>query len=335
MVAGGLGGCALSIKQSGFDAFAAGAVVVAVATWRGAWNRHDRRLALPALFAGLALPLGALALHGAFTGWHRWWYAVAAYRLEQRSVFLNMDWGRLGTTFRVVAPVLVPALVIVVVLVAGMSGRRVLPGRATAVLLVWATFAALAFGLGGQFHLHYWTILMFPVGTLAGTLVASVTSRAVRFVTAAVLLIGPTVQTVESWTIDRREIGTRLHHDGRLNADEHLADWFRVRAGPDDRLYALCASAGLYGNISADPPYPYLWLDGVDRIPGAHTLLARLLEGPDAPRFVAVFQSASRCDPSGRVGAALGTRYRVATVIDGIRVFERVGAASSILDGDR
>ena len=58
VVAGVLGGYALSIKQSGFDAFATGAVVVAVVTWRGAWNSHDRRLALPALFAGLALPLG-------------------------------------------------------------------------------------------------------------------------------------------------------------------------------------------------------------------------------------------------------------------------------------
>ena len=83
-------------------------------------------------------------------------------------------------------------------------------------------------------------------------------------------------------TIDRREIGTRLHHDGRLNADEHLADWFRVQGRTGRPSVRLCASAGLYGNISADPPYPYLWLDGVDRIPGAHTLLARLLEGPDA-----------------------------------------------------
>ena len=57
-----------------------------LAAWRG-WRPAGEALrALGALALGVALIIGAAALHGALTGFHDWWFAVADYRLSVESV---------------------------------------------------------------------------------------------------------------------------------------------------------------------------------------------------------------------------------------------------------
>ena len=70
-VAGSIGGIAISLKQSGFDAILTGVVVVAAT----AVLRHDRLRGLAALLVGIATVLGAMAVYGALTSWDRFWYA--------------------------------------------------------------------------------------------------------------------------------------------------------------------------------------------------------------------------------------------------------------------
>jgi hypothetical protein len=60
------------------------------------------------------------------------------------------------------------------------SGAELLGHRAGGLFVVWPFAALLTFVLGGQFFLHYWVILTFPVGALCGLLVGRLSQRAAR-----------------------------------------------------------------------------------------------------------------------------------------------------------
>ena len=74
------------VKQSGYDGGLAAGLWLVLAAWRG-WRPAGEALrALGALALGVALIVGLAALHGALTGFHDWWFAIADYRLSVESV---------------------------------------------------------------------------------------------------------------------------------------------------------------------------------------------------------------------------------------------------------
>jgi hypothetical protein len=92
---------------------------------------------------------------------------------------------------------------------------------------------------------------------------------------------------------------------------------FHAHATSGKNIVALCAGAGLYGNIPTDPPYPYLWFDGIQEIPDARSKLYELLASDRRPTFVAQYQPPLNCDKSGHIGMAIARFYRIATIING------------------
>jgi hypothetical protein len=325
LLAGLLGGLAISVKQSAFDAFAAATVAVMAMVLWGRWSRRDRVIVPLALAGGFSLPLAALALHGLTLGWDRWWYAVVGYRASERSAIRNADWARLGYTWDIVAPVVASTLGagIVGAVIVSATSLRSRHAVAVTVLGTWWTAAIAAFLIGGQFHRHYWVILAIPLATTTGVVLSRVNSRSVRLALVAVAIAGPTVATATALRIERQDVGVELHGDGRLVHDETLAAWFEQHARPGDTLLPLCASAGFFGNVSIDPPYPYLWFDGVLGADTGQELLASTLLGDDGPRFVAQYQRLSGCDPSGSVGRVLAQHYSIVATVDGVDVLER------------
>ena len=120
--------------------------------------------------------------------------------------------------------------------------------------------------------------------------------------------------------IPRADVGRVLSDDGRLTKDEHIARLVRATREPGDQVYALCAGAVLYGNLSIAAPFTYLWFGSVRSVHGAEDALAELLSSEHRPRFVAEYQSPALCDPSGRTAELLGQHYRRSTTIDGIPI---------------
>lgn len=319
--AGLLGMAALSIKQSGFDAVAAGALVLLFVCLRRGWTRRARLLAIPALAVGALVPLAVMMLHGAATGWSRWWYAVAGYRLDQRSALRNAEWDRYHATASIAMPKLWPAIVLCALLLLWRVRRSEL--QAAVLLVLWAALAVLAFLMGGQFFRHYWVILAFPLGTACGVLVSLVRQRWVAWWAVVGMIAVPLLAFLNSMTIPENLVGQRLSDDGRLLRSEQVGEWFEDVRRPGDTVYALCASAALYGNVSTDPPYPYLWFALIPQVPGARDRLVQLFEGDGAPTYVAQFQAARLCDPSGAVERSLASRYRAVGNIDGIVIYAR------------
>ena len=320
--AGFLGACAFSVKQSGLDAVGAGMLAVtAICVW-GSWTRRARVLAVPCFLAGFAVPLALMALHGAVTGWDRWWYAMYGYRADQRSALKNADWQNYHDTSRVLMPILWPAIIVMVIVAVWLVWQRRFPTIGFFVL--WLGLAVFAFMLGGQFFFHYWVIFGFPIGTTVGALVSRIPLSWLRAGAAVVVLWSPFVNTVRAVELSDAEVGLVLSNDGRLVTSEQIGEWFESRRKPGEEILALCASAALYGNVDTDPPYPYLWFALIPQVPGARDRLVSLMVGDDAPAYVAGFQPARLCDPSGAIQQSLDERYRVVTTVNGIAVYQRI-----------
>jgi hypothetical protein len=318
---GVVAGAAFTVKQSGFDAFAVGLVAVAWGSGRRAWPGRARLRAFATLLAGFSIPVGGMLLHGAVTGWNRFWYATFEYRTSKRSALRDANWDRFWETWALARPAFIPVLI-----VAAFSACAAVRFRGAATLVVslcWLPPAVAAFVLGGQFHRHYWVVLAFPFGTLAAGWLSTVTRRATRIVGMGALVLAPLLMTVQGATLGREEIGLRLNGDGRLVKDEHIAGWFDLHGLASDTIYALCASAGLYGNSTAELPFPYLWHDAVVNVPGARDALVEMLESPGRPRFVARYQKTSSCDTTDRIDRALERYYGRVASVDGITILER------------
>lgn len=320
IVAGLAGGAAVSLKQSGFDALAAGCVAVLIMAFHEKWGIARLSRAAAAVAAGVCVPVGLMLLHASLTGFHDWWYAVAGVRLEHKSALASADWHKLRVTAGVVLPIVAAAFVVATVLVVRLVRTR---ARAVGVLAAWALAASVAFLMGGLFHRHYWVILMVPFGTVVGTVFSSVRSRAVAVVLVAVSLAVPAVSTVRAVAMDDREVAVRINDDRRLTVNEHVAAWFRANDPRHGKVWAMCASSAFYALIDQAPPFRYSWFAYFSATPEALPMLHSWLQGDDAPEYVVEFQSARRCDPGGRLGELIAARWGKVATVDGRAVLRR------------
>ncbi len=316
--AGAVSGYALLTKQSAFDTVAIAGVVLAVSAVR---RTPGAMLRLAAYAGGVAAIVALAAIHGALTGWSRWWFAVAGYRLGHRSVLETADWAKLRETLAIVRPIVGPAVLVGIGLL--VAFRRSVSFRAIAVVCGWLAFSVVAFLAGGLFHRHYWVLLMFPLGTLLGSAAALPARREWAALAVAAIVVVPLGYTVGAVGLPRDRVGRELSGDGRFRADEAIAHWYRDhRIDRSQEIYALCASAGLYGNVDSNAPYPYLWFLNIQDIPGAKQQLTELLGGPRAPTFVALYQAPDACDRSGALGEAVLANYRQVAVIERVPVMQ-------------
>ena len=341
VLSGVLGGCALSIKQSGYE----GSLAI------GLWLVHRRRSALahPAgRCDGLARVLLGVADRHRRTGRPRRAHRVLALvvrvrRLPPRPT--QRDRGRrLGPVLphRTHRPAhdlaaarahrarrrrrggdAAPQL--------GAPGRDAMPAPPArpGLLWLWPIAATVAFATGGQFHRHYWITLCPGLSALAAGLLARRLRPAIAFGVALVALVPTYVNTFKILDTSDREFPIAASGDNRPNTDEHLAAWFLANRNPGDHLYVMCASASFYADAHEDPVYPYLWQDNVGKVAGALDQLRALLSSPtDAPRFVAIYEHPDTCDPSGRLDAVVTANYREFTVTGGIMILERISRTS-------
>jgi len=313
--AGLIGGVAISLKQSGFDAILTGIVVVAAT----AVLRRESLRGLAAIVGGIVTVLGAMAVYGALSSWDRFWYAFVGYRIADRSIATNANFDRFGMTWAIAAPIIVPAIAASVACLVA-TWRGALSPRVLT-LVVWTAFATVAFAAGGQFHRHYWVILAFPLGTTAAAAISLQPRKWVQLSVAALVVAVPLVHAIRDARLSRDQVAIRLDSDARLTHDEAVARWYRDVQAPGDSIYVLCASAGFYAAAHADPPYPFLWYDNVLQVRGAQDRLDALFTSPRRPTYVAVYETADECNPSGAVAQALKTDYALLEHVDGIDIY--------------
>ena len=321
-VAGLAGGLAVSVKQSGFDALAAGCVAVLITTVHEKWGVRRFLRAVVAIVTGVAVPVGLMLVHAGITGFHDWWFAVAGVRLEHKSALAAADWHKLRVTAGIVAPLVAVAFVVGAALMTRMLRTH---ARAIGVLAAWSIVATVAFLMGGLFHRHYWVILMVPFGTIVGVSLSTVRQRSAIAALVAACLVVPVIATVRAVRMDDQQVATLINDDARLTMNEDVARWFKSQAPEHGTVWAMCASSALYALIDQPPPFRYSWFAYFAAVPEALPSLYEWLEGPDAPEYVVAVQSATRCDPSGKLGFVIANRYGKVGSVDRREILVRNG----------
>jgi 4-amino-4-deoxy-L-arabinose transferase-like glycosyltransferase len=325
LAAGLLTGCAVLVKQSGYDAGAAIALWLLLAAFLGWRARGDALRALGLVLAGAVAPVALAALHGALTGFHDWWFAVAGYRLSVESVATGSVTQRLHllwSSFVVAGPCLVPLIALAPLGVAA-AWRRI----ETRVLVLWLAFALSGFALGGLFHPHYYVELLAPLCALGALGVDRLLAIAGRRTTVALLALSMVPVIVAFWPAytasGDRAVSLASTDDSRIVTDAAVGGWLKDHSRPTDTIYAMYADASLYFAADRRSAFRYLWFLNVAHIPGALGQLENVLRGPNGPRYVALYQAPGSIDRTGTVQRILETRYRPAITIQGVPILAR------------
>ena len=323
--AGVLAAAGMTMKQSGFDVGGAlGLWLILAFAFR--WRRRPEAAAqLAWLAVGAAVVLGAVAVQGTTFGWEAYSYALYGFRAHARSAMAGPQLWRMALTIALAVPLLLPVTVVSVqrLRATGAPVRpRVRPEHALA--LVWLGLAVLAFAVGGNFHRHYWIELTFPIAVLAGLCLAVPT----RTGTVRQPPDATSLRRLLTWSLALPLVLSLLviavpgiERDHRVDADIALARWYDQHRTPTSTgLMPLCASVTYYADAGSLPRTRYLWVDHVRFGRGSTTELVRLLDAPDRPSYLALVQPLAKCDPTGRVRAAVARHYIRATTIEGVPV---------------
>jgi 4-amino-4-deoxy-L-arabinose transferase-like glycosyltransferase len=326
LAAGALAAFALLVKQSGYDGGGAIVVWLVLAAWRGWLPRRVALRAIGLVALGAAVPIALSVAHGVATGFDRYWFSVAGYRLSVESVAtgsfanrMHLLWDAFASSWPCVTPLIV---------LAPFGIAEAWRSRRGALLVAWGAFSITGFLLGGLFHPHYFVGLIAPFCALAALgLQRLARDRSVRVATAtAVVLLA--VPAIAAWPVisasSPSEVSWRTSHDGRILTDKTVGAWLRARTRPGQTVYAMYAEASIYFAADRPPAFKYLWFLGEQRIPHALRDLRNVLAGPHAPRYIVVYQP-PRSMPGAVVAgipAVLRSRYRDVTRVDGHDVLE-------------
>ncbi|MFL6042550.1 MAG: ArnT family glycosyltransferase [Gaiellales bacterium] len=305
-----LTGCAVMIKQSGFDG---GLAVVA-------WLLITRRRAgiasalLVVGFAFVPVALGVLLSGNA----HDWWYAVVSYRSQGDSILSGSPIDRVKL-FWGTAPAAAISLAPLVALAA-------LGWRSTPLLVrLWLGAAVLALIGGGNFHPHYYLQLLPPLAIVAGGGAAELLRRprrpalAVVAALAALTIAGTIPLYLRSGAEQTHSL---FPEDPHLPLSAPLAGWLRDNTGADEPVLMLWAAADVQYLADRDPPIPYLWYRNIQTIPGALGQLQHQLE-PGGVRWVVVLHRPRKLDKSGTTSRLLYRNFHRVAMVDGVPIFER------------
>jgi 4-amino-4-deoxy-L-arabinose transferase-like glycosyltransferase len=321
VTAGALAAFALLVKQSGYDGGGAIGVWLVLAAWRGWLPRRTALRALALIALGAAIPLVLSVAHGIATGFDRYWFAIADYRLSVESLAtgspgdrLHLLWSAFATSW----PCIVPLLAL-----APLGIAQAVRTRRGALLVIWGAFSLSGFAIGGLFHPHYFVGLIAPFSALAALGVQRlVRDRGVRVaaLACAALLAVP---AIAAWPVlsasSPSQVSWRTSHDGRILSDRSVGAWLRARTQPGETIYAMYAEASLYFAADRPPAFKYLWFLNEQRIPHALTDLRNVLAGAHAPRYVVIYQ-APRAMPGAVVAGipeVLRARYHVVARVAG------------------
>ena len=308
-VAGLASGCAVMIKQSGFDA--ALAIVAYVA-----WTERRRALAPLAVFVAAAAAPVLAGLLSAFS-LHSWWFAVVGYRGSGDSLVTGSVVHRLDL---LVDSLPGAAKGLGLLLLLAVLGWR----RSPLLVKFWLGAASLGVLGGGNFHFHYYLQLVPPLSILAGGGVDRLIEGRMRLAAAvlAAVAVATAAFTVPLWFESPRAQAEEIWpKDPHLQHDAAVVRYIDAHTRPGQKALVLWAAANVYYLADRAPAIPYMWRRNLETIPGARGRLESAL-ARRVPAVVALVQPLESLEGSGRTAAILARNYRRAGTVDGVPVYQ-------------
>jgi 4-amino-4-deoxy-L-arabinose transferase-like glycosyltransferase len=307
--AGLASGCAVMIKQSGFDA--ALAIVAYLA-----WTERRRAVRPLGLFVGTAGAPVLAGLLGAVSV-HSWWFAVVGYRGSGDSLVTGSVVHRLGLLVDSLPGAAKGLGLLLLLAVLGWRGSPLL-------LRLWLGAAVLGVLGGGNFHFHYYLQLVPPLSILAGCGVERLVGGHMRLAAAglAAVAVATAAFTVPLWFDSPRAQAKAIWpKDPHLQHDGAVVRYIDAHTRPGQKALVLWAAANVYYLADRAPAIPYMWRRNIETIPGARGRLERELARRE-PTLVALVQPLDSLAGSGGTAAILARNYRRTALVDGVPVYE-------------
>ncbi len=306
-----LTGCAVLLKQSGFDGGLA-AVVYLVAC-----RRRAGLLPAAVIVAAAVVPVAVAALTA--PSFSDWWYAMVTYRGQGDSIVSGSPSARLSQfwdTFPAAVRAFAPLLLL------GAYGWT----RSPVLIRIWLGVCVLAVVGGGNFHAHYYIQLAAPLAVLAGVGVERVLDRRSGLVAgaAAGLAVWSLSAAVPLWfDSPAAQARTVFPNDAHLQHDGDVVRYIRAHTRPGQRIFVMWAAANLYYLADRPPAVRYMWYRNIQAIPGALGEVHRALSANDRPALIIGEQPSQALDPGGETGRLIRQHYRLATQVDGVPIYRR------------
>jgi 4-amino-4-deoxy-L-arabinose transferase-like glycosyltransferase len=309
VVCGLLTGCAVLLKQSGFDAG------LAAVAWLLLTRRRAGIVPAAVVVGCAAAPVAVAAISA--PSFHDWWYAMVTYRGQGDSI-VSGSLGARFDQFRQTLPEALRAL-------AALGALAAYGWRRTPLLLrLWLGAAAIGVIGGGNFHAHYYIQLAAPLSVLAGIGVARMLERRAGLVAGVTcgLALWSLAGTVPLWfDSPAAQAGRVFPNDPHLQHDAEVVDYVRAHTTPGQRIFVMWAAANVYYLSNRDPAVPYMWFRPLQVIPGALGQVHAALGGDDRPPLVVAEQPAGSLDTSGETARLLAEHYRPVAHIGDVVIY--------------
>jgi len=304
-----LTGCAVLMKQSGFDGGLAAVAFLLLC-------RRRAGVAPAAVVVGCALiPVAVAAITA--PSFHDWWYAMVTYRGQGDSIVSGSLSARFGQ-FRDTLPEVLRAL-------APLAALAIYGWRRSPVLLrLWLGAAALGVVGGGNFHAHYYIQLAAPLAVLGGVGAARLWETRSGLVAgvACGLALWSAVAIVPLWFDSPSAQAAHVFpNDEHLQHDAAVIAYVHSHTAPGQRIFVMWAAANVYYLSDRAPAVRYMWFRPLQVIPGALGEVHSALGGPGRPPLVVAEQPADALDKSGETARLLHRYYRPVAHIRSVVIY--------------
>jgi hypothetical protein len=304
-----LTGCAVLMKQSGFDGGLAAVAFLLLC-------RRRAGIVPAAVVVGCALVPVAVAAITA-PSFHDWWYAMVTYRGQGDSIVSGSLSARFSQ-FRDTLPEVLRAL-------APLAALTIYGWRRSPVLLrLWLGAAALGVVGGGNFHAHYYIQLAAPLAVLGGVGAARLWETRSGLVAgvACGLALWSAVAIVPLWFDSPSAQAARVFpNDEHLQHDAAVIAYVRGHTDPGQRIFVMWAAANVYYLGDRAPAVRYMWFRPLQVIPGALDEVHSALGRPGRPPLVVAEQPADALDTSGETARLLDRYYRPVAHIGSVVIY--------------
>ena len=304
-----LTGCAVLMKQSGFDGGLAAVAFLLLC-------RRRAGVVPAAVVVGCALVPVAVAAITA-PSFHDWWYAMVTYRGQGDSIVSGSLSARFSQ-FRDTLPEVLRAL-------APLAALAIYGWRRSPVLLrLWLGAAALGVVGGGNFHAHYYIQLAAPLAVLGGVGAARLWETRSGLIAGVVcgLALWSAVAIVPLWFDSPSAQAAHVFpNDEHLQHDAAVIAYVRSHTAPGQRIFVMWAAANVYYLSDRAPAVRYMWFRPLQVIPGALGEVHSALGGPGRPPLVVAEQPADALDTSGETARLLGRYYRPVAHIGSVVIY--------------
>lgn len=257
---------------------------------------------------------------------------VLLYRGATESIVSSHAFGRLGHSVwnsLVVGGDVLPLIMLATLALA--VYRRALSTDARRLAPVWflASFGGIA--LGGNWFTHYFFQLLPPLAIYGAIGVHAAFARGeaalwrIRLITALNLSVMLTAAYAGHYFVaDPAAISWDLYHDRAYQAQEPLVEYLKANSRPNDRIYIAFEAPEIYYLCARQSVFPVVWRQPILNDPATFDRLIATLDTPAGPEFIVDLDAPRFQRAHDRLRPVLEHRYRLAAIIQGVQVYQRV-----------